>query len=82
MCMEKFKKRYLNVVLIDNEKDAMLISGMEGYGNVNANEFTNALLRERKVMLTVPNKRTYFGAAMRSLRYSKMGIMNCIIQRA
>ena len=70
-----FDKRYLNALILDNAKDATLVAGMEGYGNVNEN--MNDIY---PVTLVIQTPRTYFSAVIRSLRYSRMGIFNCIVK--
>ena len=76
-----FGKKYVNTVMLDSCKDAILVSGMEGYGNVNVNYENEELFRDNKVILTIPTERHYISAVIRSLRYSSMGIMNCILKR-
>lgn len=68
-------KNYKIALIIDNPKDAGLIAGMEGYGHVNESYSGSFPLQ-----MTIQKPRTYFTAIMRSLKYSKMGIFNCIIK--
>lgn len=75
-----FKKQYLIMLQLDSCKDAELVSAKEGYGNVNVNSFTEDLYRNNKVRITIPTQRRYLSAVFRSLQYSKMGILNCIVQ--
>ncbi len=70
-----FGKRYMNALILDNAKDATLVAGMEGYGNVNYD-----MNDVYPVSLVIPTRRFYIQAVFRSLRYSKMGIFNAIIK--
>lgn len=70
-----FERRYKNVIILDNPKDATLIAGMEGYGNVNYG--MNDIY---PVTLVLQKRRRYFHAVIKSLRYSKMGLFNCILR--
>ena len=73
--MPILKKKYKNAMILDNPKDATLIAGMEGYGNVNYN--MNDIY---PVTLVIQKERFYLVAVAKSLRYSRMGIFNCIIK--
>lgn len=75
-----FGRNYVIMLQLDSCKDAELVSAKEGYGNVNVNSFTEDLYRNNKVRLTVPTQRTYLSAILRSIQYSKMGILNCIVR--
>ena len=70
-----FGKRYRNVVRIENPKDAILVVGMEGQGNVEF--YPND---ELPTMRVLKKQRMYLSALLRSARYSKMGILNCILK--
>ena len=70
-----FEKKYLNSMILDNAKDAMLVSGMEGYGHVNAD-----LNSYYPMTLVIQKPRSYLEAVFKSLKYSRMGIFNCIIK--
>lgn len=76
-----FLKKYRIMVLLDNPKDADLASAKEGgYGEVIVNEYTKEIYDKHKVRMTIPIFRTYLGAVIRSLQYSRMGIFNCIVK--
>lgn len=70
-----FSKKYKNAMILDNAKDATLIAGIEGYGNVNY-DMTSCY----PVTLVIQRPRNYWSAVRKSLMYSKMGIFNCIIK--
>ncbi len=71
-----FERRYLNAVILDNSKDATLVSGMEGYGHVDVDMNTYY-----PVTLVIRKPRRYLNALMVSLKYSRMGLFNCIIKQ-
>ena len=71
-----FERRYCNALILDNPKDATLVAGMEGYGEVNAN-----MNDYYPMTLVIRKPRRYIHAVMKSLQYSKMGIFNCIIKQ-
>ena len=73
-----FRRRYVLTLILESCKEAELVGAKEGYGHVNVNQYTEDLYRNNKVLITIPTKRTYLGAALRSLQYSKMGILNCV----
>ncbi len=73
-------KNYVIMVQLDGTKEAELVGAKEGYGHVNINEYTEDLYRNNKVQLTIPTRRNYFSAIKRSIEYSKMGILNCIVK--
>ena len=77
---DKFKKQWLIMVQLDSTKEASMVSSIEGYGNVQVNNYTEDLYRNNKVQLTIPTPRTYFGAVKKSKQYSNMGILNCIVK--
>lgn len=62
-------------VIMDNLKDAQIVSGMENYGAINYN-----MKDYYPITIVLPKKRTLLGAVIRSYRYGKMGIYNCIIR--
>ena len=68
-------KHWKNAVIMDNVKDAQIVSGMESYGEVNYQ-----MKDYYPVTIILPRRRTLIGAIFRSYRYSKMGIYNCIIR--
>lgn len=68
-------KKYLNALILDNVKDATLVAGMEGYGHVNVG--MNDIY---PVTLVLQKPRRYLEALCRSIRYSRMGLFNCIVK--
>lgn len=78
---EKLKRQWLVMVQLDSTKEAAMVSSMEGYGNVNVNQYTEDLYRNNKVQLTIPTLRTYYGATKRLKQYSNMGILGCVIKQ-
>lgn len=66
-------KKYKNVVILENEKDAMLIATKEGYGNVNTD--LNGIY---PVVMTMNRPRKFVTAVKKAIEYSKMGIFNLI----
>ena len=71
--MRLFKERWKNVLIIDNEKDAILIAAKENLGEVNMQ------MRDiYPLTLELPKERSYFTAIKKSVEYSKMGIFNLI----
>ena len=70
-----WERRYLNAMILDNAKDATLVSGMEGYGQVNAD-----MNSYYPMTLVIRKPRRYLTAVLKSLQYSRMGIFNCIIK--
>lgn len=78
--LDKLKKIWGIMVQLDSSKEARLVAGMEHYGDVVVNQYTEDLYRNNKVQLTIPTPRRYFAAVRRSMKYSDMGILNCIIK--
>ena len=78
---EKLKKKYMIMLQIDSTKEAAIIGSMEGYGSIRDDRFTEELYMNRKVQITIPTLRTYWGAAKRLRKYSEKGILGCIIER-
>lgn len=70
-----FGKKYMNALILDNPKDATLVAGMEGYGNVNYD--MNDIY---PVQMVIQKRRRYLAAVLKSMQYSKMGIFNAIIK--
>ena len=70
-----FSKRYKNAVILDNPKDATMISGMEGYGHVNY-----GMNDVYPVTLVLQKHRSYFRAVLCSMKYSRLGIFNLILK--
>lgn len=71
-------KNYVITVQLDSAKEAGRVATKEGYGAVNVNDYTEDLYKNNKVQLTIPTRRTYIGALLRSAQYSRLGILNCI----
>lgn len=69
----KLKKRYINVVRIESPKELVLIAGIEGKENVPIQKMPDTV--------PIPTKRSYIGAIRKSLKYSSMGICNCILEQ-
>lgn len=70
------KKKYLTSVMLENVKDATMVAGIEGYGAVNS-----TMSDIYPVNLIIQKPRTYLGAIIVSLKYSKMGIHNAILRQ-
>lgn len=68
-----FRKIYINILRLDNSKDAFLVAGDQGFGNVNL-EMNNIY----PVNLVLGKKHIYIVALFLSLKYSRMGIYNLI----
>jgi hypothetical protein len=68
-------KKHKNVIRLEDAKEGLMAIGMEGTENVDI--CLNDTFPQTRIL---PTKRTYLGAIIRSLRYSRMGIMNCIIK--
>ena len=74
--MGLFKRQiWKNVVILDNEKDAILLSAKEHLGGVNQE------LNVYPVTVELPKERGYLSAMFRSVEYSKMGIFNLICRQ-
>lgn len=69
-------KKYLTSVMLENVKDATLVAGMEGYGNVNY-----GMSDIYPVNLVIQKPRRYLAAVLVSLKYSRMGIHNAILKQ-
>lgn len=69
-----FGRKYNNILILDNMKDAMLYGAKEGWGS--ANSAMNGIF---PLQVTIPKKRSYLGAVMKSLEYHKIGIFNLIL---
>ena len=74
--MAIFRKDYKNVLILDNEKDAILVATKEHLGPINQ-DFPDIY----PVTMELPKKRSYLGAMKRSSDYSKMGIFNLICKQ-
>ncbi len=70
-----FRKRYVIAVVMDNPKDATLVAGLEGYGQVNAD-----MNSYYPITMVIQKPRTYLAAVLKSMRYSRLGIFNCIMR--
>lgn len=71
------KSGYVNVVQLDNDKDATLIAGKEG-----SNYVKDAIEHDAfPCRIVIPKIRKYYHAAKKSLEYSKMGIFNVILKQ-
>ena len=77
--LDKLKKTWGIMVQLDSSKEARLVAGMEHYGDVIVNQYTEKLYTENKVQLTIPTPRRYWAAVRRSMRYSNMGILSCVV---
>lgn len=73
--MGVFKQKWKNVLILDNEKDAILVSAKEKLGGVNME------LNIYPVTVELPTQRSYLGAVKRSIEYSKMGIFNLMCRQ-
>lgn len=70
------KKRYLISVVLENVKDATIVAGIEGYGNVNY-----GMSDVFPVNLVIQKPRSWLSAVSTSLKYSKMAIHNAILKQ-
>ena len=70
------RRIYKNVLILDNEKDTILVAAKEHLGNVN-----NNCQDLYPVTIELPAERSYLSAIKRSLEYSKMGIFNLICRQ-
>ena len=70
----RMKGRWKNKILIEGEKEAMVISQKEGYPEVDHN-FENY-----PVDVTLPEKLTFLEAVKRAVWYSERCIYNLIIK--
>ena len=68
-------KRYQNSVLVENEKEAMIVAREEGLPDVNPDA------EYYPVDILLPQKRTLKGALKRCIELSKMGLYSMIIRR-
>lgn len=71
--LKKFKRCYVNVVRIESPKELVLVAGIEGKENVPIQKMPDTV--------PIPTRRTYFNAVRKSLKYSSMGICNCILEQ-
>ncbi len=68
------RKRWTNVVLLDNFKDATLIGEAEHIGSVNYYMPEDIF----PLNMEMPERRSLFGAIKKSIEYSRMGLYNII----
>lgn len=71
--LKKFKRCYVNVVRIESSKELVLVAGIEGPKNVPIKGIPDTV--------PIPTRRSYFNAVRKSLKYSSMGICNCILEQ-
>ncbi len=71
-----FNKDWYNALILDNPKDATLVSGKEGYGHVNA-----GMNDMYPISLILQKPRRWITALRKSWEYSKMGIFNCVVKQ-
>lgn len=72
---DKFKetftrKKWRNSILIESEKEAMLVSRMEGLPEINHD------FRDYPVDYTLPKRRTMIKAIKKAIEYSKGNVYN------
>ena len=70
-----FKKKWVNSVLLENEKEAVLIARGEGLPGVNPD------MDCYPVDVVLPKKRTFREALKKVADYSKMGLYSMIIKK-
>lgn len=70
------RKKWTNVVLLDNFKDAALIGRAEDLGGINY-EMPEEIF---PLNMEMPEKRTKLGALRKSVEYSRMGLYNLIVK--
>ena len=70
------RKKWTNVVLLDNFKDAALIGRAEDLGGINY-EMPEEIF---PLNMEMPEKRTKLGALRKSMEYSRMGLYNLIVK--
>ena len=68
-------KRYQNSVLVENEKEAMIVAREEGLPDVNPDAECYP------VDILLPQKRTLKGALKRCVELSRMGLYSMVIRR-
>lgn len=66
-----------NVLILDNDKDAIIVAAKEHLGKVNFN-YPDVF----PVTIELPKERGYLSAVKRSTEYSKMGIFNLICRQS
>jgi hypothetical protein len=71
-----FQKKYVIVILLDNEKDAMLIASKEGYGDVN-----RQLNGVYPLTVTIPKRMTLLQSIRKQQKYNKMGMFTMIVEQ-
>lgn len=69
-------KKWSNVVLIENFKEAALVGRAEDLGGVN----TNLSEEIFPLNMELPEKRTRLGAMIKALQYSRMGLFNLVLK--
>lgn len=69
-------KKWTNVVLIENFKEAALVGRAEDLGGVNTNLSEDIF----PLNMEMPEQRTLLGALKKSLQYSRMGLFNLMIK--
>ena len=69
-----FSKKYLVSVILDNNKDAQLVSAKEGYGTVNTHFDVYPLT------LIIQKRRRYLSALVRCIEYFRMGIYCTVVR--
>ena len=77
--MFRCKRRYRNAISIENMTQALLASGMEGCKILERDDLERSFAERRPVKMLLNESRRYWEAIIVSIRYSKMGIFNCII---
>lgn len=68
-------KRYKNIVMVETEKDALVLGAKEGA------TYADIFMRERRPMrIVIQKERIYLEALLRSIQYSNMGLFNIFVQ--
>jgi len=70
-----FRRRYVNVVKLDNVKDATLAAGLVGAEKINCRSTDRY-----PVIVALPEHRPYLLAVWRSVQLSDSGLFNIILR--
>ncbi len=73
-------RKYVIRVQLDSCKDAEMVAVKEGYESAAINNYTEDLYKNNKVQLTIPTRRTFWGAVRQSIEYGRLGIFNHIVK--
>ena len=73
------KYRYKNAISIENMTQVLLVSGMEGADIFDRENLQRTFDARQSIRMVLQKPRRYWDAVRISMRYSKLGIFNCII---